>query len=359
MVTSSHEAAHRIFQDCPDLLGPVFDILGVPLPSPATVAVLTPDATEMRPLERRVDSVLRLSSGGNGGDGLLLAIEAQSRRSATKPSSWAYYLAHLREKYGCPVLLLITCQDKATARWAAGPFDFGPAGWNHSLAVRPLVLGPDNVPVITDPEQAACSLPLAVFSAMTHGNDPDVAVILEALATALGATDGETTDYFTELLEIGLGEGPARETWRKLMAVGTYFPGRGTIVEESYLKGRAEGHEEGRAEGHHAGMAEARRQTLLRLLDKRGVPVCETARKRIADCTDADVLDRWLDRALTVTDAADLLRRLALFLEPPSRVPRDGGSGCHPNATGRVQSVPSVASVMTLRGAPWVVRPPG
>ncbi|HET6635329.1 MAG TPA: hypothetical protein VFH77_09935, partial [Streptomyces sp.] len=111
----------------------------------------------------------------------------------------------------------------------------------------------------------------------------------------LGATDGETTDYFTELLEIGLGEGPARETWRKLMkAVGTYFPGRGTIVEESYLRGISDG------------MAEARRQTLLRLLDKRGVPVSEAARTRIADCTDADVLDRWLDRAFTVTDAADL-----------------------------------------------------
>jgi predicted ATPase len=53
-------------------------------------------------------------------------------------------------------------------------------------------------------------------------------------------------------------------------------------------------------------MAEARRQTLLRLLDKRGVAVSEAARERIADCTDADLLDRWLDRAFTATDAADL-----------------------------------------------------
>ncbi len=83
-----------------------------------------------------------------------------------------------------------------------------------------------------------------------------------------------------------------------MKAVGTYFPGRGTIVEESYLKGRSE--------GHWAGMAEARRQTLLRLLDKRGVPLSAAARQRIADCTDADVLDRWLDLALTITDAADL-----------------------------------------------------
>ncbi len=77
--------------------------------------------------------------------------------------------------------------------------------------MRPLVLGPDNVPVITDPEQAGRDLALATFSAMTHGTDPDVPVILEALVTALGSTDGETADYFTELLGIGLGEGrPAR-----------------------------------------------------------------------------------------------------------------------------------------------------
>jgi hypothetical protein len=298
MVTSSHEAAHRIFQECPDLLGPVFDILGVPLPSPATVEVLTPDATEMRPLERRVDSVLRLSTGGSDGDGQLLAIEAQSRRSAAKPSSWAYYLAHLREKYGCPVLLLVTCQDKTTARWAAGPFDFGPDGWNHSLAVRPLVLGPDNVPVITDADQAASHLPLAVFSAMTHGSDPDSPAILEALATALGSTDGETADYFIELLEIGLGEGPARETWRKLMAVGTYFPGRGTIVEQSYLKGKKEGLEKG--------LEKARAQDILRLLEKRGIPTTDAERTRIADCPDLDTLDRWFDRAITATHAEDL-----------------------------------------------------
>lgn len=298
MVTSSHEAAHRIFQDRPDLLGPVFDILGVPLPTPSTVEVLTPDVTEMRPLERRVDSVLRLRPVGNGGGGLLLAIEAQSRRSAAKPSSWGYYLAHMREKYGCPVLLLVTCQDTATARWAAGPFDFGPDGWSNSLAVRPLVLGPDNVPVITDPAQAAADLPLAVFSAMTHGSDPDIAVILEALATALGSTDGETVDYFSELLEIGLGEGPARETWRKLMAVGTYFPGRGTIVEESYLKGEEKGVEKGVEKG--------RAQDILRLLEKRGVPTSDAVRARITDCTDLDALDRWFDRAITATDAQAL-----------------------------------------------------
>ncbi|MDT0381625.1 hypothetical protein RM572_22960 [Streptomyces sp. DSM 42041] len=300
MVTSSHEASHRIFQDRPELLAPVFRLLGVPLPSPAAVEVLSPDATEIRPLERRVDSVLRIRPEG-AWDDFLLAIEAQGRRDPAKRRSWAYYLGHLGAKYDCPVLLLVTCQDRSTARWASGPFSLGPDGWRTALTVHPLVLGPDNVPVITEPEHAARDLALATFSAMTHGNHPDAAAILEALAAALGAADGESAEYFTELLEIGLGDSPARATWRKLMSMGTFFPGRGTIVEESYLKGMEEGREEGCAAG--------RAHAVLRLLEKRGVPTLAATRARITGCTDLDLLDVWFDRALTVTDATEIFDR--------------------------------------------------
>jgi hypothetical protein len=60
MVTSPHDASHRIFQDRPELLVPAFWVLGVPLPDEPAVEVLTPDVTEIRPLERRVDTVLRV-----------------------------------------------------------------------------------------------------------------------------------------------------------------------------------------------------------------------------------------------------------------------------------------------------------
>ncbi|WP_189882622.1 hypothetical protein [Streptomyces xantholiticus] len=86
------------------------------------------------------------------------------------------------------------------------------------------------------------------------------------------------------------------------MSRGTFFPGRGTIVEESYLKGV----EEGREEGLEAGRVEARAQMILRVLEKRQIPTLASTRERIADCADLETLDRWLDRALTVTDAEDL-----------------------------------------------------
>jgi hypothetical protein len=147
-----------------------------------------------------VDSVLRVTPPDC--DGFLLAIESQGRRDPDKPTSWTYYLAHLQAKYRSPVLLLVVCQDKATADWAAGPFTAGVDGWT-ALSTHPLVLGPGNVPVIIDPDEAARDLTLATFCAMTHGRDQNINAILEALAHALGSADRDSARYYTELLEIG------------------------------------------------------------------------------------------------------------------------------------------------------------
>ncbi|MGX2996726.1 hypothetical protein JNUCC64_21050 [Streptomyces sp. JNUCC 64] len=283
MVTTSHEAAHRIFQERPELLVPVFRVLGVPLSDKAVVEALTGDATEIRAVERRVDSVLRVES--SDGTRFLLAIEAQHRRDPDKAASWTYYLAFLQAKYDLPVLLLVVCRDRATAKWATGPFRTGIEGWT-ALSTHPMVLGPDNVPIITSPSEAAKNLALATFAAMTHGRHRDITPILDALATALGRAEDDTAVYFRELLELGLGDTPARETWRSMMSVGTYFPGRGTIIEETFLKGKAE--------------------SLVDVLEMRGLTVTPETRERITTTTDAPTLTRWLATALTATTVDEL-----------------------------------------------------
>ncbi|MFE6100950.1 hypothetical protein ACFVQ4_13395 [Streptomyces laurentii] len=292
MVTSTHETAHRIFQDRPELLPPVFDILGVPLPAKAEIDVLTPDTTEIRPLERRVDTVLRVAPPD--GDGFLLAIEAQGRRDPAKASSWTYYLGYLRAKYDLPALLLVVCQDRPTARWAAGPFRTGYGDWT-ALTLQPLVLGPGNVPVITSPDVATRNLAMTAFSALTHASDPEAPAILEALAKALGTADEESYSYYSEILEIGLaGHTPAQNIWSKLMAVGSYFPGRGTLVERTFLKGEAQG------------KVEAKAESVIRVLNARRIDVPAEALQRIEDCADLSTLDRWLDLAVTAARVDEL-----------------------------------------------------
>ncbi|QKW31085.1 hypothetical protein HUT11_16970 [Streptomyces seoulensis] len=297
---------HRIFQERPEILNPVFGVLGVSLPKKATVDAVATDVTEARPLERRVDTVLRV--GPSDGEDFLLAIESQSKKDPNKQSSWAYYVAYLQAKYNLPVLLLVVCQDQSTAKWAAGPFDCGTRGWTAQRTF-PLVAGPHNLPVITDGRTTAKNLALAVLSAMAHARSKDIDAILEAIDRALQeltGTDPETAGYFYECLEVNLGDTPAGKKWKEIMSFVTYFPGRGTVRETAYLEGKAEGKVEGRAEGKAEGKAEGEAKGILFVLEVRGVPVSDSVRERITTCTELALLDVWLERSRTVTRAEDL-----------------------------------------------------
>ncbi|MDQ0404571.1 hypothetical protein ABVB69_04515 [Streptomyces sp. NPDC000349] len=182
------------------------------------------------------------------------------------------------------------------------------------MVVFPLVLGPGTLPVITEADEAARDLGVAVFSALAYARDPGLTAILDALASGVaddaeksGSTGSSGTDEggdvdrvdWAEIVEIGLGEGPGRDYWRHLMATYTpNFPGSNTIVEESWLEGRAKGQSEGKAEG--------KAEDILHILEVRGIEVSDSVRERVTDCTDLDVLGTWLDRSLSAARAEEL-----------------------------------------------------
>ncbi|MEV0281425.1 hypothetical protein AB0I22_34285 [Streptomyces sp. NPDC050610] len=290
MVSSSHEAMHRIFQEDPGIFARTFRALGIPFSDPVAVSLLPTDLTETSPLERRVDTLLRFDTAQD--DGFLLAVEAQGKKDTAKPASWAYYVAHLWAKYGTPPVLLVVCQDKTTAAWAAGPFTIGPAQW-PALTLRPLVLGPHNVPVITDVSVAARDIPLATLSAITHGREPNADAILKALASALKTVDQDTARIFIELTELGLGKAPAAQIWRDLMAADLSFF-------------RSETSQRLRAEGQAVGVAVGVAKSILALLDQRGIEVSDEARERITGCYDSETLITWLTRVVSANSVADL-----------------------------------------------------
>lgn len=76
--------------------------------------------------------------------------------------------------------------------------------------------------------------------------------------------------------------------------------------QEGKAEGRLEGRLEGRQEGRSEGIAEGKRETLLRLLVRRGIALAEEDQARVAACTDTATLDRWFDRALEATTAAEV-----------------------------------------------------
>ncbi|MFH9729448.1 hypothetical protein [Streptomyces sp. NPDC017260] len=294
MVSSSHEAMHLIFQDYPGLFSRVSEALSIPFPQATAVRVLPNDVTETKPVDRRIDTLLQIDTEEHGP--FLLAVEAQKKKDPEKPASWSYYLAYLRSKYRLPPLLLVVCQDRATAEWATRPEPIGFCSW-PSLTVRPIVAGPHNMPVITDPDEARTDLALTALAAITHAANPDIGAILKALSTALRDVPEDVADPLIEFTAQGLGNRPAQYLWRNLVAVDLSFY-KSYISEEI----RDEGREQGRAQGR----AEGRAEDVLLVLEQRGLDVSDDVRERVTGCDDPEVLRRWLARAVTVPKAEEI-----------------------------------------------------
>ncbi|MGH1555738.1 hypothetical protein ACRAWF_39605 [Streptomyces sp. L7] len=166
------------------------------------------------------------------GEDFLLAVEAQERRDDRKEQSWAYYVAYLQSKYKLPVLLLVVCRDRATAKWAAGPFDCGTRGWTVQRTC-PLVVGPDNLPMITDVRSAAKNPAMAAFSALTHANSPECATPYWTHWTTPSAAWTPTPPTTSTNFSTSLWGTPPPETNGGASWVSVnYFPGRGHLMGE-------------------------------------------------------------------------------------------------------------------------------
>ncbi|WP_342778420.1 hypothetical protein [Streptomyces botrytidirepellens] len=125
--------------------------------------------------------------------------------------------------------------------------------------------------------------------------------ILKALATTLNHIDPDQATIYAELVEAGLGDTPARELWRDLMsALLNFF--RSEHAQRAFAEIRAEGQAEGQAQGQAAKGA----KDVLRVLSLRGLEVTAETRERIESCKDLDILDTWLDRAVTASRVEEL-----------------------------------------------------
>ncbi|WP_338774148.1 hypothetical protein V7968_21420 [Nocardia vulneris] len=303
MVSSQHEAMHRIFQYDPGTFARAFRALELPFPDPLEVIQLSVDLTECRPVERRADTILQIDTAEGP---FLLLVEAQGKRDPTRPPAWAYYLSYLQARYELLPVLVVICQDHAVASWAEGPLPVGHDRW-PSLILRPLVLGPHNVRPVTDIDTAVSDLALATLSAITHAKQPDITEILETLAKALSKTGPtEAAHMYRELTELGLGAGETQQMWRKLMSMDLDFF-RSQTSEDLRAQGEVRGEAKGEARGLIKGQAEGRAECIVRMLDRRGIPLSDMDRNRILTCLNIEVLDRWFDRSISATTAEEVL----------------------------------------------------
>src|ERR1035438_2451758 len=164
MPSALHEGLVDLFRDRPSL---VTDFVAKKLRLPAfgsgLVEVRSGEMEQVSAPQHRADAVLSVNQAD--GSRLAVVLEVQLAVDAEKRFTWPVYLAGIRALQRCPTVLVVVSPDRGVAKWAGQEIVFGPSsGW-----MRPLVLGEEAVPAVTDPRVAMENPELAVLSALTHG----------------------------------------------------------------------------------------------------------------------------------------------------------------------------------------------
>jgi hypothetical protein len=277
MPSYEHEGLVELFRHRHSLAVELAECLGITLP---VWQQARPDPGELPDLvpARLADAVIKLTDGDDR-PVFAIVVEVQMGRDPDKAWSWPMYVTNLRARLRCPVILLVVCADSGTAAWAATPIELGP-GW----VVTPWVVGPDQVPVLTEPDRARQSPQLAVLSALAHGGDPDRTQVLDALLAAYAVVDRDRAGLYHDLMLVTL-PAAALQYLEAQMAIGTY----------EYQSDFARGY-------FSRGEADA----VLRVLAARGIDIPDDIRLRINECTDLEQLRTWVTRAATATSVHDL-----------------------------------------------------
>ena len=88
--------------------------------------------------------------------------EAQTAIQAMKRPTWPLFVAGVYARHGCSVDIAVLTLDRDVAAWAGRPITVGLL--RGAMTITPTVIGPDQIPRITDPEVARRSPEMAVLS---------------------------------------------------------------------------------------------------------------------------------------------------------------------------------------------------
>jgi hypothetical protein len=292
MASMDHEALVTLFRNRPRLAAELLhDALGLGLPAFTEARIESAELGELAPTAYQADLVVLLLRGRAV---LGIVVEVQLRRDRRKRLTWPLYLATLRARLGCPTVLLVVTPDSRVGRWSARPIELGHPGF----VLAPLVVGPEAVPVVTDPAEARRAPELAVLSALAHGRGPVGLEVAQAALNAAqaGGLEDDAVRLYADLVMQHLAAA-ARSALEALMLSGYEY--RSPFAKRFIAEGREEGVALGKA------------RAVLTVLRSRGVEVGLRARTRIERTTDAKLLDRWLRRAVKVATTTELFRERA------------------------------------------------
>lgn len=293
MPSGLHEVITELFRHRPALAAEVLErCLHLDVPEYKEARLAGGDLPKLQPAERRTDAVVMLHREGTA-PVLAIIVEVQLREDRRKRRTWPDYLTGLHSRYGCPAMLLVVCPGRATAAWAAGPIAIGHPGF----VLRPLVLGPDLVPVITDVDEAVAGIELAVLSGIAHGTDKAVRNAVFTALAVFAAQDMDLASLYADVIMAELPKALRKTAEDELRAKTVEY--KSDFARSYFSQGEAKGKAEGKAEGEA--------ESVLAVLATRGITVTPDQESRIRECTDLDQLGNWLRRAVTAESADQVL----------------------------------------------------
>jgi post-segregation antitoxin (ccd killing protein) len=292
----AHEILLDLFKNRPSLAAEILaDVLKVSLPAYTEARLVSTDLTEIQPAEYRADVVVILLDHDT--PVRVIVVEVQLAVDPRKRFSWPAYVVGARAIHGCPADLLVVAPDPAVAEWCAKLIEIGVPGF----VLRPPVLHRTDVPVVTDPGEAARRPELGVLSAMTHGETEQGATIAAAVLPAIQGLDDDRARLYYDLVYNSLNE----STRRAMEAMMKGYEYQSDFAKRYVAQGRTEGRTEGLVDGLTQGLAQGLTQgrteeaarNLLTVLRVRGLAVSDAVREHILTQNDPERLERWLEKA--------------------------------------------------------------
>ena len=285
MPSSLHEELILLFRNRSELATELLKRARVDVPEYTEIRVESEDLTDLKPAAYRADLVLLLLKEKQRALGII--VEVQLSVDTDKQYTWPAYLANFRARIRCPVYLLVIAVEERVARWAGAPIELG-----GGSRVVPWVMGPDNIPAVTDQREAEEKVELAVLSAQAHARNVDVQLATRIAAAAIVASvgiDGERSKMYLDLVLRSMPQGSRQESQAMSQvireregdwALRYFYRGRET--------GESMGRTEGRAEGRIEGRTEGRAEIILKLLTLRFGPLTAAATTHVREACNTE-----------------------------------------------------------------------
>ena len=232
----AHEILVDLFKNRPSLAAEILvEVLGLSLPVYTEARIASADLTEIQPAEYRADVVVVLLNRHI--PVRVVIVEVQLAVDPKKRLSWPAYVTVSRAVHGCPAALLVMAPDPVVAGWCGEPIETGVPGF----VLRPPVLRRKEVPVVTDPGEAARRPELGVLSALAHGETEQGATIAAAVIPVIQGLDEDRGRLYYDLVYTSLNEAARRALEAMMKATNTRAISRRSTSRRDMPRGSPRG----------------------------------------------------------------------------------------------------------------------